>query len=245
MIKILNNIKNIMLKYIVLAIPLIVITLVIFYLLDTKPLKINSIVLSGNNFLDKNDLENVVKDYLNNKNFFQLDLNELRQIIVNEDFIAKTKIYTKDISNLHIEIQEINPIGLIELNQNIYFIDKNINLIEANYKSINHFIGTPIITNLSNNDIDIYKISNILKTISIESENIYDIISELRILNKETMLVLNNNTDIVFSNKNIIKELQILLEFNKQIIIKNQNNINDYQYIDLTIPKQVVINKKI
>ena len=59
------------------------------------------------------------------------------------------------------------------------------------------------------------------------------------------MLVLNNNTDIVFSNKNIIKELQILLEFNKQIIIKNQNNINDYQYIDLTIPKQVVINKKI
>jgi len=245
MIKIINNIKNIILKCITLAIPFIIIVFIISYLIEVKPLKINSIILSGNSFLDKDDIEDIVRNYLNDKNFFQINLNELREIIIKNDFITKTKIFTKDISNLHIEIEEINPIGLIELNKNIYFIDKNINLIKADNKSINHFIGTPIITNLSNNEIDIYEISNILKTISIDCENIYNIISELRILNEDTILVLNNNTDIVFSNKNIIHELKILLEFNKQIIINNKNDINQYQYIDLTIPKQVIINKKI
>ena len=123
-------------------------------------------------------------------------------------------------------------------------MDKSKNLIKANYQAINHYINTPIITNLSNQTLDLEKIRYILMKILNSSNLIYEKLNEVQYLTDQMILILNNNTKIILKNKTYKNDLNKFLTFNKQIIVKNNINIENYKYIDVSIPEQIIIRQK-
>ena len=123
-------------------------------------------------------------------------------------------------------------------------MDKSKNLIRANYQAINHYINTPIITNLSNQTIELGKIRYILTEILNNSNLIYEKLNEVQYLSNEIILVLNNNTKIILQNKSFKKDLNKFLTFNNQVIIKNNIEIENYEYIDVSIPEQIITRQK-
>ena len=121
------------------------------YLLIIKPFKINTIEISGNKYINKSQVLNIINDYTKNKNIINIKLREINSRLQKHEFIYNTKSYTKFPGILFIEVEELTPLALFERNQNFYFMDQSKNLIKANYQAINHYINTPIITNLSKN----------------------------------------------------------------------------------------------
>ena len=128
-------------------------------------------------------------------------------------------------------------------NNDIFFLDKNLNKIQANYKSINYY-SVPVITNINyqNNYKDIGDILRMLKN---ENQKFYSSINEL-IINEDIILIkIQNGTKIYIKKNKEINNTIKLLSFLKTI--KNNKEITDYKYVDLTIPKQIIVkeNKKI
>ena len=132
---------------------------------------------------------------------------------------------------------------MFQNNNDIFFLDKNLNKIQANYKSINYY-SVPVITNINyqNNYKDIGDILRILKN---ENQKFYSSINEL-IINEDIILIkIQNGTKIYIKKNKEINNTIKLLSFLKTI--KNNKEITDYKYVDLTIPKQIIVkeNKKI
>ena len=221
-----------------------IITMISKYLLAIDPFKITTIKISGNKYVDKTQVLKEIKEYTNNQNILKIKLKEINSNLEKNDFIYATKTYTKFPSTLLVEIEELTPLALFEKNGNFYFMDKSKNLIRANYESINHYINTPIITNLSSQILDLEKIRYILIEILNSSNSIYAKLNEVQYSNEQMILILNNNTKIVLKNKSYKNDLNKFLTFNKQIIVKNNINIEDYKYIDVSIPEQIITRQK-
>ena len=123
-------------------------------------------------------------------------------------------------------------------------MDESKKLIKANYQSINHYINTPIITNLSHQVIDLEKIRYVLVEILNNSNLIFEKLNEVQYLADYIILILNNNTKIILKNKSYKNDLNKFLNFNKQIIVRNNMNIENYEYIDVSISKQIITREK-
>ena len=66
----------------------------------------------------------------------------------------------------------------------------------------------------------------------------------MQYLSNEIILVLNNNTKIILQSKSFKKDLNKFLTFNNQVIIKNNIEIENYEYIDVSIPEQIITRQK-
>ena len=115
------------------------------YLKTIKPFQIKNIIINGNEFIETKSILGSIQILLDNKNLFNTEIEELKNILNKNKFIDNVKIYSLLPSTIKINIIEKKPIALINNNNNRYFIDNNSNIIEADIKSINHFINTPII----------------------------------------------------------------------------------------------------
>ena len=210
------------------------------YLKVVKPFKINHIEIEGNNYISKNIIKNKIKDQINNKSILNVDFETIKKILNNDNYIYKTKIYTKIPSTILINISEIEPIGLLEKNDSTFFLDQDLNFINADYRAINYFSNTPVITNLNNQELDLLKIKDISQQI-IKNNKIYNQLNEIRLQEEKIILIVNNNTKIILSNNKYKTSIKYFLQFNNDII-KNQK-IEQYKYIDVSIPNQIVIKK--
>ena len=210
------------------------------YLKIVKPFKINNIEISGNNYIPKDIISELIEIQTNDKNIFNVNLKAIKEILNNHNYIYRAKIHTKIPSSILIDISEINPIGLLEKNDSTFFLDKDLNFINANYKSINYFSNTPVITNLNNQGIDLLKIKNISKQIR-SNDAIYNQLNEIRIYKEKIILIVNNNTEIILNNDKYQISIRNFLQFNNDII-KNKK-IQNYKYIDVSIPNQIVIKE--
>ena len=222
--------------------------LLLFSILVTKYLKIvepfkvdiNNIDIIGNNYISDNTITDRIKDQVSDKNIFNLDFKAIRKILNNHNYIYKTKIYTKIPSTILINISEIEPIGLLEKNDSIFFLDKDLNFINANYKSINYFSNTPVITNLNNEKMDLVKVRDIYQQIR-NNNKIYNQLNEIRLQKEEIILIVNNNTKIILDSNQYKTSIRNFLQFNNDII-KNKK-IENYKYIDVSMPNQIVIRE--
>ena len=214
------------------------------YLLIIEPFKIDTIKLSGNKYIDDSQILETIEKHTNNQNIISIKLKGLNSKLEKNDFIHIAKAYTEFPSILFVEIEELIPIALFEKNKNFYFMDKSKNLIKANYQAINHYINTPIITNLSNQILDLEEIRYVLTKILNSSNLIYEKLNEVQYSTDQMILILNNNTKIVLKNKSYKKDLNKFLNFNKQIIVKNSIDIEEYKYIDVSIPEQIITRQK-
>ena len=233
-----------MLKYINKLIKIFIVILfsllITKYLKVVKPFKINHIDIEGNNYISKNIIKDKIKDQINNKSILNVDFETIKKILNNDNYIYKTKIYTKIPSTILINISEIEPIGLLEKNDSTFFLDQDLNFINADYRAINYFSNTPVITNLNNKELDLLKIKDISQQI-IKNNKIYNQLNEIRLQEEKIILIVNNNTKIILSNNKYKTSIKYFLQFNNDII-KNQK-IEQYKYIDVSIPNQIVIKE--
>ena len=214
------------------------------YLLIREPFKINLIKISGNDYVSTNQILDSITDYTKEGNIINLNLDAINSKLKKNDFIHTTKSYIKFPNILIIEIEELRPLALFETNQNFYFMDDAKNIIKANYEAINHYSNTPIITNISNEKISLDKIRYLLLEVIKNSNSVYEKLNEVQYLDNSIILILNNNTKIILQNKNFKYDLSKFLNFNKQVILKNNINIDNYQYIDVSIPEQIITREK-
>ena len=204
--------------------------------------QIKTFEISGNKFIEKNEIKNIVQESIENLSY-NLDINKIQESLNKHSYINNSKIYSKLPSKIIIEINEIIPLAMYQNNNDIFFLDKNLNKIQANYKSINYY-SVPVITNINyqNNYKDIGDILRMLKN---ENQKFYSSINEL-IINENIILIkIQNGTKIYIKKNKEINNTIKLLSFLKTI--KNNKEITDYKYVDLTIPKQIIVkeNKKI
>ena len=213
------------------------------YLVFANPFKITDIIIQGNNYIPNNIILEIIDEQIENKNILNVDFEIIKNRLHKHDFIYRTKIYTKIPSSIIIDISEVKPIGLLEDNGSIYFLSQDLQLITANYKSINHFSNTPVITNLNNDTMDLFKIREIVQKLIFSDNNIYDKLNEIRFDDNQIILILDYYTTIILDNKNYVKSLNKFLRFNKQVIIGKKKKIENYKYINVSIPNQIVINE--
>ena len=200
---------------------------------------INNIIISGNNFLDKNIINRIISNKVENKSIFSIDLNEIRMDINNNSFINSSNIYKVLPQSLFISVQEINPIALYEKNDQIYFIDYNNNLIEADIESIN-FFDVPIISQNNIRNYEYKESGKLIREIYDQSKLLFNDVNEVEHSNEYINIKLSDKTKIILDRKNSMKKLEILFEFLKKI----DYNISIYKYINLTIPNQIIVKEK-
>ena len=179
---------------------------------------------------------------MKNSKINNIELKKLEQSLNNHSYIKASKIYKILPNIITVEIKEVSPIALFEDNKKYYFLDEEGNNIKANIDAINYF-SVPIISDKSsdmkNNIVDIL---NIIKT---KNTKFYNIVNEIKIQNETILLEIENGTKIKINQSYNYNDIYKLLSFLETI--KNNKNITDYKYVDLTIPKQIIVkeNKKI
>ena len=201
--------------------------------------KLKTININGNNFVQKNNIKDILKEYKGNS-LNKLEIKKLEENLNNHSYIKASKIYKVLPNIIAVEIKEVSPIALFENNNQYYFIDNQGNNIKANIDAINHF-SVPIISSNSNTK----NIINILNIIKSNNTNFYNIINEIKIQNKTVSFEIDKGTIIKVDQSPDYNNIYKLLSFLNTI--KNNKDITDYKYVDLTIPKQIIVkeNKKI
>ena len=231
---------NRLIYFIVISLLSIVITK---YLVFANSFKITNVIIQGNKYIPDNIILETINKQVKNKHILNVDFKIIKNSLHKHDFIYKTKIYTKVPSSIVIDIPEVKPIGLLENNGSIFFLSQDLKLINADYQAINHFPNTPVITNLNNHKIDLFKTREILQKIMFTDSSIYDKLNEIRFEDNQIILILDNYTTIILGNKNYDNSLNKFLEFNSQVIIKKDKKIENYKYINVSLPNQIVINE--
>ena len=239
-----KKIKSVISSLLHIALLCFISVLISKYLSVTKPFEIKTIKVSGNKYIDNKQVLEIIKEYTENQNILNIKLDRMNSKLEKNEFIYITKSYTKFPSILFVEIEELIPLALFEKNQKFYFMDNSKNLIEANYRAINHYFNTPVITNLSNQKIDLDKIRYVLIEILNNSNLIYEKLNEVHYLTDNIILILNNNTKIILKSKDYENNLNKFLSFNKQVLVKNNMNIDDYKYINVSISDQIITREK-
>ena len=219
--------------------------LIVKYMVFINPFKITDIIVQGNNYISNNIILELINKEVANKNILNVDFKTIANELHKNNFVYRTKIYTKIPSSIVINISEVKPIGLLENNDSIFFLNQDLELIYADYKSINHFSNTPVITNLSNNQTNLFKTRIILNKIMITDNSIYDKLNEIRFEDGQIILILDNYTKIILGNTNYENSIDKFLRFNNQVIIEKNISIESYKYINVSIPNQIVIKNQI
>ena len=158
------KITNIFLKIFYIILFSISMKFILNHVEEVKYFKIDDYSIKGNQFVEKKQIESIINNHIKNNTVYSINLNKLSDEINSNAFIHSSKIHTLLPSTIYIKIQEVNPIGLIEIDDDFYFIDFNTNLIKANVESINYF-DIPHIINRTESNMDYSLTADILKKI--------------------------------------------------------------------------------
>lgn len=223
---------------------LLSISLITKYLLARKPLILTNVLVEGNNYVNKDSIINTLESEYVNNSILEINFKEIKETIYKNKFIDKLKIYRQLPSTLVIEVEEVTPIALIDVNNQTFFIDKNLKYIRANYKSINHFYNTPVINDITNDINNLSKAKHIIEDFII-NDKLFDKLNEINFSNHKITLTMDDNTKIIFAKNNYLNDLKKFIEFHNQIIIGKGINLETFKYIDVSIPNQIIVKNKI
>ena len=230
-----NKTLNVILNLTYSTILILKIYSITYYAVNTDLFKINHIKIKGNKFIQDNEILNLID--ANKYNILNVDKNKIKQKIKKNIYISDVKIYTKIPNQIILEIQEITPIALTQIDNKYYFIDNYSKLILANIESIN-FFSAPIITNSSNENINFKESNELLTSIFNYKNNLYNKLNEIIYKNDYIILVFTNNTKVQLRKNKYKNDVNKLYAFFNQIEL---NEIEHYKYVDLTINKQIIV----
>ena len=202
---------------------------------------INKVTIHGNNFIDSSTIENLISEYIDNKNIFDIDIELMNEKIISNKYIESSKLYTIFPNKISIIINEINPLALFKDNNQHLLIDEKYNKIMANIDSINYY-SVPIISIENYNDKDIYRTVNILKYISHKDKVLFNSIKEIIIKSEFSYIIINDKTEVKLNKNNIENDTYKLIQFINEI--KDKKNINAYKYVNVSIPNQIIVKER-
>ena len=197
------------------------------YIKMSNKFKLNKIDIIGNNYIDNEIILNTIEPHLSD-DIRKIKIEKIKQKLMKNNFIDKIKIYKQIPSKITIEIDEKNPIALINDYKKNYFIDSNKNIIPADLSSINFYINIPIVS--ADKEINITKTFNIISSIYKNNYKIYENLNEVIFENKKIKLIFNNLTKVIINDKNFNEELNSFFAFTKQVNM----NLESYNYLDFS-----------
>ena len=197
------------------------------YIKMSNKFKLNKIDIIGNNYINNEIILNTIEPHLID-DIRKIKIEEIKQKLMKNNFIDKIKIYKQIPSKITIEIDEKNPIALVNDYKKNYFIDSNKNIIPADLSSINFYINIPIVS--TDKEINITKTFNIISSIYKNNYKIYENLNEVIFENKKIKLIFNNLTKVIINDKNFNEELNSFFAFTKQVNM----NLESYNYLDFS-----------
>lgn len=197
------------------------------YIKMSNKFKLNKIDIIGNNYINNEIILNTIEPHLID-DIRKIKIEKIKQKLMKNNFIDKIKIYKQIPSKITIEIDEKNPIALINDYKKNYFIDSNKNIIPADLSSINFYINIPIVS--ADKEINITKTFNIISSIYKNNYKIYENLNEVIFENKKIKLIFNNLTKVIINDKNFNEELNSFFAFTKQVNM----NLESYNYLDFS-----------
>ena len=209
------------------------------YIINIELYKPSEIRVTGNNFISESEVIEIANKSILNKNILNINIKNIQESINSNPFIEKSKAYFRLPSTVEIIVKEIRPIALFQKNNDIFFLDDNNNRIKANNKSIN-FFSVPVLT-IYDDRINYRKTTDFLKLIKTNNENLFHSINELTFKNKLIIISLNNGTKIKMKKDDEINNTKKLLSFINSI--SGHQTISDFKYVDLSIPKQIIVKE--
>jgi len=217
-------------------------TIIFSFLIYTYAIKIElynvkNIKINGTRFIMKNEIYSMLAHYKNNK-INSLEIKEIQETVNMHPYIKASKIYKVLPNTIIINIKEVVPIALFEDKGKYYFLDSKLNKIQSNINSINYY-SVPIVSNKIKNDF--FNIGQTINQIRKKNMKFYNTINEIVILEDIILFNLNKGTKIKINRINEYNNTIKLLSFLETI--KNNKKISDYKYVDLTIPKQIIVKE--
>ena len=197
------------------------------YIKMSNKFKLNKIDIIGNNYINNEIILNTIEPHLSD-DIRKIKIEKIKQKLIKNNFIDKIKIYKQIPSKITIEIDEKNPIALVNDYKKNYFIDSNKNIIPADLSSINFYINIPIVS--SDKKINTTKTFNIISSIYKNNYKIYENLNEVIFENKKIKLIFNNLTKVIINDKNFNEELNSFFAFTKQVNM----NLESYNYLDFS-----------
>ena len=123
------------------------------YITSANTYKISNIVITGNDYIKNASINESIHNEIKDKNIFNINTKEIKKIINENNYIYSNKISKKFPSTINIKITEVKPTALISISDKLYFLNQDMDKIDADIEAINHFKNYPIVTNLTKNSI--------------------------------------------------------------------------------------------
>ena len=214
------------------------------YISKSNTYKVLKTNIYGNNFVDSNILKNNIEHLIVDEFLYKVDIKKIKDMIEKNDYISSCMVSINLPSSINIKIKEIEPIAITTIDDNTYFIKNDMKKVEATINAMNYFNNLPVITNLTEKEIDLRKIEYILKNVINKSNSIYEELNEIRFTYSEIILVLDNQTKIIMANNNYKQNLNKFFDFNNQILSKDKEYLKKYDYVNMKVPNQIITNEK-
>jgi len=214
------------------------------YISKSNTFKVFRTNINGNDFVDSNILRDSIEHLVLGHYIYKIDIEKIKNTIEKNDYISSCIVSINLPSVVNIKIKEIKPIAITTIGDSTYFIKNNMKKVKATDNAMNYFNNFPVITNLTEHEIDLQKTEYILKSVINKSNNIYEKLNEIRFTYSEIILVLDNQTKIIMANNNYKDNLNKFFDFNNQILSKDKEYLKKYDYVNMKVPNQIITNEK-
>ena len=212
---------------------ILVITMGFIKYSDSKLFNCNNLIIIGCNLSNEINIENQF-EYVKNKSIFDINKDEIRTKLINNDFISSADIAVVLPNTLIISISEIKPISIIRINKNSFLVDVNNNGFLYN-DNPSRLIGIPRIhlNNIDSLENAFEKFEyKFIQNIYSNYYSLYEKINQIRSRYKELIVSFNingNNNSIHFNSNDYQNQTKYLDAFLK--ILDSSNKKYYYKYI--------------
>jgi len=199
--------------------------------------------IKGNQFVKDSQIQDRLYPHLT-QSLLSLKLNEIQKDMNNIDFVETVQVSRILPHTLLIKVVERNPILLLTVEDETFFMDVKGVILPTNRSSIS-FFPVPIITISNDSDFAEGKnseIGELFRFILNDYPTFYDNLSEVIISADKWTFYRDSKTQIYATPEDLYTQLSILKNF-EQTVYPNKR-LGDYSYIDLRVDEQVVVKEK-
>tara|TARA_Y100001978_G_scaffold59351_1_gene53549 strand:- start:4850 stop:5596 length:747 start_codon:yes stop_codon:yes gene_type:complete len=200
-------------------------------------------IILGNQFYYKDEIMSKL-DYSNS--LLNVDIGKIQNNINDLSLIQSSKISRVFPNTIVVEIIENEPLLYFKSDNNNFLIDINRIFLPVNDR-IEKSYKIPQI-DFDSNDIDSIsilknydEIINVIKYSKLNFSKFYKNITKIKIHSDHYELLYKYKTKVYFSKNIALEQLQNLATFEE--IIKEQKTLENYQYINMTIPNQIIVKE--
>lgn len=202
----------------------------------------------GNRFVDNEEVRNLFLSYMggeNIQNIKNINLKSLEEVLENEPQIHKAQLYLSIMGDLHIEIEQHNPIVRLvdNANQSVYLSEKGLSFPVSNRFTARVPIATGNFS--TNNEIIVKRILDLANKIN-QDDWLYALTGQI-VVDEDGLLSIIpivGDFKIEFGDAENLDEKITRLKAFYQNGLNNGIGWSKYKSINVSFAKQVVCTKK-